>query len=364
MKLKVNKVTLINARFFLPLLLIASLFAHYGCSKQDQAGGGFSMPPMPVETAQVKSEKVADQFKAVGTIEAIEAITVVSEIDAIVEKLPFEEGSLIKKGAVIAQLDDSQLAAELSRNQALYEQSKTTYTRIKNIVDQRAGTLQDLDDAFSALKVAEANLALAKARFSKTRIIAPFDGIIGSRRVSVGSFLRTGQTITEFANINEIRVNFSAPERYLSQLRRGADVNVSTSVYTDHTVKGKIIVIEPVLDPETRNVRIVARVSNPGRKFLPGMSANIAATLSERAEATTIPSEAIFAEGDQSFVFVVGSDSSVVRSPVKLGLQLENIVEIVDGLKPGQRVVVAGHQKLFDHAKVIPIGMNDSTMKQ
>jgi membrane fusion protein (multidrug efflux system) len=327
----------------------------YSCSKQGSSAGGFTMPPIPVEVATAKVQKVADQFEAVGTIEAIESISVVSEIDAAVVKLPFEEGRFIKKGDLIAQLDDSQLSAEVKRSEALFAQSQTNFNRIKSIVEQKAGTQQDLDDAVVALQVAEANLALAKARFSKTRITAPFDGMIGSRKVSIGTFLRIGQSITELANINEIRVTFSAPERFLSQLTRGAEVTVSSTVYNGYKVKGKIIVIEPVLDELTRNARIIARVSNPGQKFLPGMSANISATLSEHPNAVTIPNEAVFANGNQSFVFVVKSEGIVSRIPITLGLQLPDVVEVVHGLEPGMEVVKAGHQKLFEGAKIMAI---------
>lgn len=336
---------------FIPVLLISGA----GCSKQQAGGGKFSMPPMPVEVAQAQIQKVEDKFEAVGTIEAIEAITVVSEIDAAVVALPFREGGFIRRGELIAQLDDSQLAAELARAEALERQSHTNYERVKSVVDQKAGTPQDLDDAAAGLKVADANLALAKARFSKTRIVAPFDGMIGARRVSVGTFLRAGQTITELANIDEIRANFSTPERFLPQLNRGAEVAVSTTAYPGYEVKGRIIAIEPVLDAGTRSARVVARVSNPGRKFRPGMSANISAVLSTRTGAITIPSEAVFASGNQSFVFIVKPDSTVARVAISLGTRLADVVEVVQGLDSGSRVVRAGHQKLFDGARVIPI---------
>lgn len=161
---------------------------------------------------------------------------------------------------MIAQLDDSQLAAEVARYEALLAQSRVSYNRIKEIVDQNAGAPQDLDDAAAALQVAEANLALAKARFDKTRIVAPFSGIVGARRVSVGTFLRAGQVIADLARIDEIRVTFSAPERYLSQLSRGASVDVSTTAYPNYALQGKIIVVEPILDAATRNARVVARM--------------------------------------------------------------------------------------------------------
>lgn len=361
MEYLVNKTKKYTGAAVSALLFMITIFS-YGCAEQGHAGG-FQMPPMPAEVAEVMSRTVSDEFNAIGTIEANEAVTIVSEIDAAVIDLPFEEGSYVRKGALIAQLDDSQLAAELARSKALYQQSKTSFTRIKNIVEQKAGTPQDLDDAAAQLKVAEANLALAQARFTKTRITAPFDGMIGARRVSVGSFLRAGQTIAEFANINEIRINFSAPERFLSTLRKGAEVNVSTTAYSNDTVKGRIIVIEPVIDPETRNVRVVARVPNTGKKLLPGMSANISAVLSQREGALTIQNQAVFAQGNQSFVFTVGSDSTVALTPVQLGLQLNDVVEVLSGLQSGQKVVLAGHQKLFDKAKVIPISMTAAMNK-
>jgi membrane fusion protein, multidrug efflux system len=179
--------------------------------------------------------------------------------------------------------------------------------------------------------------------------------MIGARRVSNGSFLRTGDTITELANLNEIRINFSAPERFLYELKRGAQVVVSSPVYPGHEVKGKIIVIEPIIDSDTRTISIVARVQNPGQKFRPGMSANISVILSERPDALTIPTEAVFANGDQSFVYVINDDSTVTPAPVTLGLQLSDVVEVVNGLEPKMQIVTAGHQKLFPGAKVIPV---------
>ncbi|MBI4548124.1 MAG: efflux RND transporter periplasmic adaptor subunit [Ignavibacteriae bacterium] len=339
---------------FLSILYISIALLLIDCG-ENKGSGGFSMPPMPVEVSQVKFRKVVDKFEAVGTIEAIEAITVVAEIDGAVKALPFNEGGFIKQGEIIAQLDDAQLAAEVARAEALRSQSQVTYDRVKAIVDQGAGAPQDLDDAAAALKVAQANLDLAKARFAKTRIIAPFDGIIGARRVSVGTFMRTGQSVTDLANIDEIRVTFAAPERFLSQLTRGASVAVSTTAFPGYELQGKIIAIEPIIDPTTRSTRVVARVQNPERKFRPGMSANISAVLSERPNALTIPNEAVFGSGNQMFVFIVKPDSTVARVPLTLGTRLADVVEVLDGLQQGMTVVRAGHQKLFDGGKVMPM---------
>lgn len=361
---KIKPSKLLNRYLLTGSIIIFLIFLVTSCGDQGQAGGQFSMPPMPVEVASVVKQGVSERFEAVGTIEAIEEITVVSEINATVVDIPFTEGSQISKGELIAQLDDSQLAAEVLSAEALYSQSLATYNRVKKVVEQKAGTPQDLDDALASLKVSEANLKLAQARLDKTRIVAPFNGMIGSRRVSVGSFVSTGEAITELANLNEIRINFSAPERFLAELKRGSEVVVYSPVYPGHEVKGRIIAIEPIIDSDTRTARIVAKVQNPGQKFRPGMSANVSVILSQRPEALTIPTEAVFANGNQSFVYIVNADSTVAPAPVTLGLQLSDIVEISSGLQQGMKIITAGHQKLFPGAKVLPVSTQMNTSQQ
>jgi membrane fusion protein (multidrug efflux system) len=335
--------------------LAAVLAAAAGCQKGG-GRGGFSMPPMPVETAVVTPGAVADRFEAVGSIEAGEAITVVTEIDATVESMPFKEGQPIAEGGVIAQLDDETAKAEMNRAEALREQSRVTFERVKALYDQKAAAPQDLDDAGAALKVADANLALAKERWRKTRITAPFAGLVGAKRVSPGAYLRAGSAITELASLNEIKVIFSAPERYLAELQRGRQVTVSTTAYPNYALQGRIDVVSPVLDPTTRAATIIARVKNPGQRFRPGMSANVSVVLSQRAQALTVPSEAVFSEGGQTLVYVVKPDSTVERTSITLGTRQADAVEVVQGLDAGARIVTAGHQKLLPGAKVIPVG--------
>lgn len=331
---------------------LAVTLAAGGC--KGGAVGGFSMPPMPVETAVVAPRNVADRFEAVGSIEAGEAITVVSEIDATVESLPFREGQPIEQGALIAQLDDETASAELKRAEALCDQSQVTFDRVKSLFDQKAAAPQDLDDAEAARKVAEADVQLARERLRKTRISAPFAGLVGAKRVSPGAYLRGGDAITELASLREIKVVFSAPERYLGTLQRGRQVTVSTTAYPNYELHGRIDVVSPVLDPATRAARIIARVANPGGKFRPGMSASVSVLLSERAKALAVPSEAVFSEGGQSFVYIVKADSTVERAALTLGTRQADVVEVVKGITSGARIVTAGHQKLFPGAKVIP----------
>jgi len=326
-----------------------------GCGGDQQAGGGFQMPPTPVETVLINPQKVADKFEAVGNIEAGESVTIASEIDGVVTSVPFREGDEITKGNLVARLDDAQLLAEVRRAEAVLAQRKASYDRVKDVVAQGAGAPQDLDDAAAALTVAEADVALAKARFAKTRIVAPFDGIVGARKVSPGAFVRPGQGIAELAQVHTLRVFFSIPERYLSKLQRGSEVMVSTTAYPGYVLTGHINVVEPILDEKTRSARVMARLENPGGKFRPGMSADVSAVLSERESALTVPNEAVFVSGSDAYVFVVKPDSVVTRRALTLGTRLADVVEVTSGLSPKEVVVRAGHQKLYEGAKVMPV---------
>ncbi|MFO7609330.1 MAG: efflux RND transporter periplasmic adaptor subunit [Candidatus Krumholzibacteriia bacterium] len=334
--------------------LVAALVL-VGCGGQEQQAGGFQRPPTPVETSPVVRGPMTDRFTTVGTLEAADAITVTAEIDGIVEALPFTEGGHLDRGDLIVRLDDRQLAAEARRAAALRDQARATWERVQMVVDQGAGAPQDLDDATATLKVAEADLALAETRLAKTRITAPFAGLAGARRVSPGAFLRAGSPITELARIDRLRVTFAVPERILGTLRTGAPIHVESPAFPDAVLAGSIDVIEPQLDPATRNARIVARIDNPDELLRPGMSATVSVVLSERDSALSVPSEAVFVEGGQNWVYVVRPDSVVARTAVELGSRLPDAVEVTAGVAAGEVVVRAGHQKLFDGAKVMPV---------
>jgi len=186
-------------------------------------------------------------------------------------------------------------------------------------------------------------------------VLAPFSGVVGSRLVSPGASLRAGDAFTELVRIATLTVAFAVPERHLADLRRGAGVTVTTVVFPGKQFTGTVNVLDPILDAGTRSARLSARIPNPQGELRPGMSADVTAVIAERTQAVTVPDEAVFAEGDRNFVFVVQPDSTVVRRPVKLGARQPGRVEVREGLQGGEKVVRAGHQKLFDGAKVSPV---------
>ncbi|HEY3169535.1 MAG TPA: efflux RND transporter periplasmic adaptor subunit, partial [Thermoanaerobaculia bacterium] len=319
------------------------------------AAAGFTPPPVPVEVAVATRGEVQETLHALGTVEAAERVKVTAEIDQIARELPFDEGRVVRKGQVLAVLNDAELRAEVGRAQALRNQARVSSARFEQLSKERIASPQDLDNSRAALEVAEANLRLAQARLAKTRIVAPFGGVVGSRLVSPGVYLRAGDAITELARIDTVKVAFAVPERHLADLRRGAQVKVTAVAFPGREFTGMVNVVDPILDPGTRSARLIALIPNPAGDLRPGMSADVTAVLAERPQAVTVPDEAIFAEGDRNFLFVVKPDSTVARRAVKLGARQPGRVEIREGLAGGEKVVRAGHQKLFDGAKVNPV---------
>ena len=228
------------------------------------------------------------------------------------------------------------------------------HERVRQLFEQKAASPQELDDASAALKVAEANAQLAHARLGKTRIASPLDGMVGRRLVSPGAFLRVGDVITEVASVDRVKIRFAAPERYTAQLRTGSEVDITTTAQPGQIFVGQVNVVNPILDPTTRTVQLVAIAPNVGRRLRPGMSADVSATLAERPGALTIPDEAVFAQGDQNFVYVVSADTVALR-PIGIASRDSARVEVSRGLSAGDVVVRAGYQKLYPGAHVMAV---------
>ena len=348
-----------RSSFGLAALLVAVLVAACAPAKGGPGGGGgpagMKMPPVRVDVAIVQPQTVRDGFHALGTLEADEQVQVTSEVAGIVRSLPFAEGQPIGRGGVIAVLDDREARAEADRAKAVLDRESLEAERMGKLLERGTVSAQEHERALTNLAVARANLAQAQARLDKTRVRAPFSGVVGRRRISPGAYLKTGDVITDLARLDVLRLTFQAPERFAGRLRVGSRGDVRPAAFPDRSLIGEIRVIDPVIDATTRTLSLLARVPNPGRTIMPGMSADVMATLTVRENALVVPDEAVFAEGDQSFVFKVNPDSSVLRTAVVLGLRDSARVEVLSGLVAGDVVVRAGHQKLFPGARVMPI---------
>ena len=341
---------------FTSLVILASLFSVAGCAKKGAGpGGGFQMPPMPVEVAEVAAQSMSDEFRALGSLEALQEAEVVAEVPGRVLALPFPEGRSVDSGAVLARLDDRELRAQRDRAAAALTLARSEAKRVEDLFAQEVVSPRERDEARASLEVAEAEAQLQQTRFERTVVRAPFSGVAGRRLTSPGAYLRLNDRIVRLARLDRLRAHFPVPERYASVLRAGAEASVAVTAWPGQEFPARVTVVEPSIDPESRTFMAVAEVKNVGGRLRSGMSADVIVRFSARDGALTVPDEAVIAEGDQAFVYRVGADSTVARVPVTLGAREAARVEVATGLAAGDRVVRAGHQKIFPGAKVLPV---------
>jgi membrane fusion protein (multidrug efflux system) len=345
-----------RSRLALAAALVLAAWPAASCAPGGGGGKGFQMPPTPVELAPVHLEDMRDEFHALGSIEALDNAQLVSEISGTVKSLPFIEGQEVKAGALLALLDDREMRASADHAEAQRQQAGANFDRTQKLAEQKVVSQSELDDSKSALQIAEADLELARVHLEKTHIRAPFDGAVGRRLTSVGAWLKPGDPVTNIARLSTLRVAFSAPERMLADLRPGREVRVRTPAWPDREFVGRLTVVDPIVDPDTRTVHLLAELPNPAGVLKPGLSADVSVTIAERKRALTIPDEAVFAEGNANFVYVVQPDTTVMRAAVQLGARDSSRVEILGGLTAGQMVVRTGHQKLYPGAHIMALG--------
>lgn len=306
---------------------------------------------MPVEAAAVEVGAIASEVAAVGTLRSNESVVIRSEIAGRIERIGFAEGELVEKGAVLVILDDSVYRAELADKQASFNLSRRNFDRAQELFARGAGSERVRDEARASLESTEAAVNLAKVRLDKTRIAAPFRGILGLRKVSVGDYITPGQDLVNLEDIDPIKLDARIPERYLGALQPGQRIRFEVDAFPGAEFEGAVYAIDPQIDASGRSIAIRARIPNRDRRLKPGLFARVTLVLTRRENAVIVPEQAIVPQGDRRFVFKV-VDGKAVLTQVTTGQRRAGRVEIVGGLAPADVVVTAGQLKIRDGAEV------------
>jgi len=316
-------------------------------------GGPQAGPPKgpPVETVTVATGQILREVTAVGTLMSNESVMIRPELAGRIVRLSFEEGQKVKKGQVLVKLDDSSYVAELEQARASLELSRANSDRAVKLYAQGAGTERAKDEGVSKLRVDQARLEQAKTNLEKTVIMAPFDGVVGLRKVSVGAYVTPGLDIVNLESIDPIKVEFQVPEMALSTLSDGQKLNVTADAFPGRSFQGEVYAIDPKIDPNGRAVAVRARLPNEGAILRPGLFVRVGLVVSRSDDALLAPEEALVSRGSQLLVYKV-VEGKVVAAPVRTGLRREGKVEILEGLKAGDQVITAGHMKVREGAPV------------
>ena len=307
--------------------------------------------PVFVETAPVRVGTVTRDITAVGTLLSNESVMIKPEITGRISEIFFKEGDQVQRGARLVALDDSVYRAELAQAEARIDLQRRNNSRAVELFDRKVATERTRDEAVAAMRTAEADLALARARLDKTRINAPFKGVLGLRRVSVGDYVNPGQDIVNLEDIDPIKVDFRVPESALRLLRVGQAIELQVDAFPGQTFQGQVYAIDPQVDVQGRSVVIRARVPNPDGHLKPGLFARVGLIVERRENAMLVPEQSVVPLEGRSAVFRV-IDGTARLTEVQLGQRRAGQVEVVQGLKAGEVVITAGHLKVRDGVRV------------
>lgn len=303
-----------------------------------------------VETRRATSVSLPRGVSAVGSLRSENSVILRPEVTGRISEINFDEGGKVKKGQVLVRLDDAVVQAELQQAQANLSLASSQYRRAVELTKQGFISKQARDEASSKLKVQQAAVALAKAHLEKTAILAPFDGLIGLRNVSVGDYVSPGIDLVPIESIDPLTVDFRVPEQFLDQVREGLTLALRFDALPGQERPGVVGAISPLVDVGGRSILLRATVGNADGALRPGLFARVQLQFAN-VKALVVPETALAPSGEAQYVYRV-KQGHVERLAVAIGQRRGGNVEILKGLQEGDQVVVAGLQKVRDGTAV------------
>ncbi|REA59032.1 efflux transporter periplasmic adaptor subunit [Dyadobacter luteus] len=305
-----------------------------------KSGGGSGKAGIPVDVYVIGREALENQVFASGTVLPNEEVNLMAEIAGRLVKLEIQEGAYVQKGQLIAKINDRELKAQLQRIDYNQDLARKVEERQKKLLKVEAINLEEYDITNNNIRVLDADKEIVASQLEKTEIRAPFSGRIGLKNISVGAYVAPGTPIASIIQSNPVKIDFAVPEKYSPNIRNGNVVRF----YLDNdpsTYNAKVIAIDPKVDENLRTLKIRATAPNPQGRFVPGMFVKVMANLDANNTAMMIPTEAIVPVLKGKKVFVV-KNGKAVEAMVKTGVRTDKKIQVVEGLQPGDSLIVSG----------------------
>jgi membrane fusion protein (multidrug efflux system) len=340
-------------KFSIVVGVVSAVALLAGCKKQ-AAGRPAKMPPPQVIVAEARTERVVETLSRVANIQANEMVEIKSETDGVVQEIPFEEGQKVEKGQLLVSLDETKLAATLAQAEANFKLAEANFERSKQLSSEKLISQQEFEQNAAAFQANQANLDFTRRQLKDARILAPFEGVVSSRQVSPGQIITKNSIITWLIDYDPVKVEFHVPERFLGQVKEKQLIEVSVEAFPNEKFRGEVFFISPYVDPTNRTAAVKAQIPNPEYRLRPGMFAKLDLTLVVRENSTVIPEAAItqILTNSQAMVISVDSGGTAQLRKIKTGVQLVGAIEVLEGLEPGEKVIVEGLQKVVPGAPV------------
>lgn len=331
-----------------------AITAGNGAPASPAAPAGSAAGAVAVEVTRVSAASFADETTAVGTLKSNESVVLRPETSGRIAAIHFKDGQVVRRGALLLSLDAGIQEAELQQARANLALAQANQQRNEDLFQKMFISQQSLDNTKAALKVQEASVALAEARLAKTRIRAPFDGVVGIRNVSVGDYVKEGEELVNVEDIATLKVDFRLPEAYLGRLERGQTLEVSSDALPGVPFQATLEAVDPLVDVNGRSISCRALLPNREGRLRPGMFVRSRLVFGERKDALMLPEQAVVT-GARPRVFRV-EEGKARAVTVQLGVRRDGRVEILEGLALGDTVITAGQMKVRDGMPVRPVG--------
>ncbi|HEX2237301.1 MAG TPA: efflux RND transporter periplasmic adaptor subunit [Gammaproteobacteria bacterium] len=357
----------------------------YGNKQMNAMFDSMPQPPVTVSAAKVQWARWPQEIKAVGSFAAVNGAELATEVGGNVNKIGFKNGQFVKAGEVLLQLDTEINIAQLKVLEAAARLAELELGRAERLIESRSVSEAELDAAQSRAEQARANVEAQRARIAQKTIVAPFDGVLGIRRVNLGQYVGAGTPVVSLQSLNPIFLNFMLPQQRLADVSIGQEVTAYVDAYPDLSFEGTVTAIEPRVEQSTRNFAVQASFQNPDGKLRPGMFARAMLEYGAPQHVLTVPQTAISFNPYGNSVYVVhkmnttthrqteqganaGSQASagekqapsptsepaltVTQRFVLTGSRRGDLIAIKEGLKAGEQVATSGLLKLRNDAVV------------
>lgn len=338
---------LIAAAAFLLLMLVGGGIKLATAQPKGKGGG---MRAAPVAQTVASSRAFSDRIEVLGVAKGRQSVTITSNTAELVTAVRFRDGQTVARGQVLVDLKASEEEAGLLEAQSRLAQAERDHMRWKALADRGIASPAALEQRQAALEAARASVEAARARKFDRVIRAPFAGVVGLTDVAPGALISPGSPIVTLDDLSVIRVDFKVPDRYLPVLREGGAIAARPDAWPGEVFHGRIARLDSRIDAATRAITARAEFPNPAGRIKPGMMLRVTIEHGAR-DAVAVPEAAVQFEGEQAFVFVIiprGEGTSVRKQAVDVGVTQGGFVEILGGLRAGQRLVADGLNRIQD----------------
>ena len=306
---------------------------------------------LPVQMIVVQSEKVEGKVTAVGTVLSNDEVDVRSQVAGQIQRIDFKEGGRVGKGQLLVKMNDDELQAQYLRAKSRLAIAEQQSDRQKQLFEKKFVSEEEYNIAMNELNVVRADAQLIRAQIDKTEIRAPFDGTIGLRFVSEGSYVSPATVITSLQDNSRMKIDFTIPEKYAHEIRVGDRITFTVQSRPER-FEAKVYSMDSRIDQTTRTLRLRAFAPNPKGLLLPGSFAAIEVSMNERV-ALTIPAYALIPQLKGHKVFVC-RNGKAESQPVEIGMRTDERVEIASGLQAGDTLITSSLLQLRPGAAVRP----------